>query len=66
MTSEVAVIRRKTMAVEPLCRLDPPPRSSPPMRMTASWCDPQRIDRIQGVTRDQRPTQWRARLGFRQ
>ena len=41
MTSEVAVIRRKTMALEPLCRVDPPLRSSPPMRMTASWCDPQ-------------------------
>jgi len=24
------------------------PGASPPMRMTASWCDPQRIDRIQG------------------
>ena len=44
--SEVAVIRRQTMAVEPLCRMDPLPRSSPPMRMSASWCDPQRIDRI--------------------
>ena len=42
MTSEVAVIRRETMALEPLFRVDPTPRSSPPMRMTASWRDPQR------------------------
>jgi hypothetical protein len=28
--------------------MDPAPRSSPPMRMIASWCDAQRIDRIQG------------------
>ena len=27
MKSEVAVIRRKTMASKPLCRMDPPPRS---------------------------------------
>jgi hypothetical protein len=37
-----------TMAFKPRSRMDPPPRSSPPMRMTASWFDPQRIDRIQG------------------
>ena len=64
MTSEVAVIRQETMALEPLCRVDPPPRSSPPMRMTASWCDPQPIDRIQGCGARSAQHQWRARLGF--
>ena len=64
MTSEVAVIRQETMALEPLCRVDPPPRSSPPMRMTASWCDPQTIDRIQGCGARSAQHQWRARLGF--
>jgi hypothetical protein len=36
------------MAFKPRSRMDPPPWSSPPMRMTASWCDSRRIDRIQG------------------
>jgi hypothetical protein len=56
MTSEVAVIRQETLALEPLCRVDPPPRSSPPMRMTASWCDPLRSTEYKAVARDQRNT----------
>ena len=36
---EAAATRRWTMAFAPRFRMGPPLGASPPMRMTASWCD---------------------------
>jgi hypothetical protein len=43
------------MASKPLCRMDPPPGASPPMRMTASWCDPCGSTEYKVVARSPRP-----------
>jgi hypothetical protein len=44
----VAVIRRKTMAFKPLCRMDPPPRSFAADAHDCIMVRSSRIDRIQG------------------
>jgi hypothetical protein len=43
-----------TMAFKPRSRMDPPPRSSPPMRVIASWCDPRKDRPNTRMRRDQR------------